>query len=132
VQGEVKHFVKEFEEKKGDKEVNELFEIVQKTTELGDFEVDNLKAQCDSVLPSITANLLVAQSMADKILTRDSRSEIEQALESSKTVRDKEWATFNSEVADKRAKVDEAYQQKELDLRRHYKQLEEQLAAATD
>ena len=29
VQGEVKHFVKEFEEKKGDKEVNELFEIVQ-------------------------------------------------------------------------------------------------------
>ena len=56
----------------------------------------------------------------------------EQALESSKTVRDKEWATFNSEVADKRAKVDEACQQKELDLRRHYKQLEEQLAAATD
>lgn len=132
MQGEVKHFVKEFEDKKGDKEVNDIFEILQKTTELGDFEVDNLKAQCDSVLPSINANLLVAQSMADKILTRDSRSEIEQALESSKAVRDKEWSSFKSEVVDKRSKVDQAYLQKEQDLKKHYQHLEEQLSAEKD
>ena len=50
--------------------------LFQKTTELADFEVDNLKAQCDSVLPGVKANLLVAQSMAEKILSRDSKSEI--------------------------------------------------------
>ena len=38
--------------------------------------MDNLKAQCDSVLPGVKANLLVAQSMAEKILSRDSKSEI--------------------------------------------------------
>ena len=50
--------------------------LFQKTTELADFELDNLKAQCDSVLPGVKANLLVAQSMAEKILSRDSKSEI--------------------------------------------------------
>ena len=50
--------------------------LFQKTTELADIELDNLKAQCDSVLPGVKANLLVAQSMAEKILSRDSKSEI--------------------------------------------------------
>jgi len=127
VQGEVRHFVREIETKKGDREVNDTFEILQKTTELADFELDNLKAQCDSVLPGVKANLLLAQSMAEKILSRDSKSEIEQALASSKTSRDKEWEAFKADIEDRRAKVDEAYQERERDLRRHFQNLETQL-----
>jgi len=108
--------------------VENVFEILQRTTELADVEVDNLKAQCDSSLPAINANLLVAESMASKILARGSSSEIEQALESSKTTREKEWGHFMTEVQDKCAKIDEAYKQKEEDLTKQYKQLEDQLA----
>jgi len=127
VQGEVRRFLREFEGQRGDREVDDAFEVLQRTNELASFEVDNLKAQCDSSLPNLNANLLVAQSMASKILARGSSSEIEQALESSKTAREKEWTNFQAEVQDKCAKIDEAYRKKEEDLTKQYKQLEDQL-----
>ena len=76
VQGEVKRFVREFEGGRGDRDVSNTFDILQRVTELGDFEVDNVRAQCDSALPNLNANLLVAESMCSKILARDSSSEI--------------------------------------------------------
>ena len=53
----------------------------------------------------------------------------EQALESSKTARDKEWNTFLNDIEDKRQKVDKAYQQKETDIKERYAKLEDNLTA---
>ena len=76
MQGEIKHFVKEFEEKRGDREVESVFKILETVTELDSGEIDKVKAQCDSTLPNLNAKLLVANYMCNKILDQARSSEI--------------------------------------------------------
>lgn len=42
VQGEIRHFVKEFEEKRSDREVENVFKILEQVTELRDCEIDKV------------------------------------------------------------------------------------------
>ena len=51
----------------------------------------------------------------------------EQALESSKAARDNEWNSFVHDIEDKTNKVDEAYKQKEIDIKERYAKLENNL-----
>lgn len=76
LKGEVTHFVKEFETKRGDQEVQNLFETLEVTTELQSGQVEKLVTTCDDQLPTINANLLVAQSMCNKILDQAKHSEL--------------------------------------------------------
>jgi hypothetical protein len=46
----------------------------------------------------------------------------DQALESSRLAREKEWSNFMSDVQDKCARIDDAYNQQEADLRRQFDQ----------
>ncbi len=76
VRGEIATFVKEFETKRKDREVDRVFGVLERVTDLRDCEVDKLRAQCDSVVPNVNANLLVAQSMCNKILDHTRSTEI--------------------------------------------------------
>ena len=53
----------------------------------------------------------------------------DQALESSKTARDREWSNFLNDIEDKKQKVDKAYQQKEKDIKERYAKLEDNLSS---
>lgn len=106
-----------------------MFKILETVTELNNGEIDKVKAQCDSTLPNLNARLLVANSMCSKILDQARSSEIEQALESSKTSRDQEWSIFLDDIEDKKKKVDKAYQQKETDTKERYAKLEDNLTS---
>jgi len=123
----VTHFVKEFETKRGDQEVQNLFETLEVTTELQSGQVEKLVTTCDDQLPTVNANLLVAQSMCNKILDQAKHSELDQALESSRQAREKEYSYFLSEFQNKCEKIDDAYNQKEKDLRQHFQKLEKDL-----
>ena len=68
--------MREFEEKRGDREVENVFKILETTTELNSHEVNKLKEIADNTLPNLNANLLVAQSMTNKILEQAKGSEI--------------------------------------------------------
>ena len=68
--------LREFEEKRGDREVENVFKILEKVTELKGGEIDKVQAQCDSTLPNLNARLLVANSMCNKILDQARSSEI--------------------------------------------------------
>ena len=127
IQGEIKHFVKEFEEKRKDREVEKVFQMLEHVTELRDCEVDKLRAQCDSTMPNVNANLLVAQSMCAKILDQGCGAEIDQALESSRIAREKEWNGFMKDIQDKCARIDDAYKRREEDILKQYTELEKQL-----
>ena len=141
------HFVKEFEKKRGDQEVQNLFETLEVTTELQSGQVEKLVNTCDEQIPTINANLLVAQSMSNKILDQAKNSELvslpkkwkknhwilfvfflqDQALESSHQAREKEWSQFLNDFQNKCEKIDDAYNQKEKDLRLHFQKLEKDL-----
>ena len=51
----------------------------------------------------------------------------DQALESSRQAREKEYSYFLSEFQNKCEKIDDAYNQKEKDLRQHFQKLEKDL-----
>ena len=148
VRGETKHFVKEFETRRKDREVDRVFKVLERVTDLRDCEVDKLRAQCDSVVPNVNANLLVAQSMCNKILDQSRSTEIvrkqsiifnqillpitrfvsqDQALESSRLAREKEWSNFMTDIQDKCTRIDDAYNQQEADLRKQFEEMEKQL-----
>jgi len=127
LKGEVTHFVKEFEGKRGDQEVENLFKTFEVTTELQGTEVSKLTSTCDENFPIVNANLLVAQSMCNKILDQAKNSELDQALESSRQAREKEWSNFMSDFQSKCEKIDDAYNQKEEKLKEHYAKLEKDL-----
>nr|XP_040565159.1 biogenesis of lysosome-related organelles complex 1 subunit 5-like isoform X2 [Lepeophtheirus salmonis] len=127
LQGEIRHFIKEFEEKREDREVHNLFNVLEKVTELRESEIDKIITQCDGIFPNLSANLLVAQSMSNKILDQGRTREIEQALENSKDTREKEWTSFMSEIQDTCAKIDDAYKRKEEDITTQYSKLEESI-----
>ena len=68
--------MKEFEEKRGDRDVESVFKVLETVTELNGGEIDKVKAQCDSTLPTLNSRLLVANSMCTKILDQERSSEI--------------------------------------------------------
>ena len=68
--------MKEFEEKRGDREVESVFKVLETVTELNGGEIDKVQAQCDSTLPSLKERLSAATSMCTKILDQERRSEI--------------------------------------------------------
>ena len=129
VQGEVRSFVKEFEETRGDREVERTFRVLERVTELRDCEIDKLKAQCETSVPAVRENVRAAQALCDRILDKDRSAEIEQALESSQHAREREWKAFSEEAKAKRERIDEAFRQKEADLRRQYADFESQFSA---
>ncbi len=104
-----------------------LFETLEVNTELQTTEVEKLSKTLEDNLPEIGANLLVAQSMFNKILDQAKNSELDQALESSRVARDKEWSNFMGEFQNKCEKIDDAYNQKERDLKEHFAKLEKDL-----
>ena len=54
----------------------------------------------------------------------------DQAIESSRQAREKEWSSFMSEFQNKCEKIDDAYNQKEEALKEHYSKLEKDLLTA--
>ena len=51
----------------------------------------------------------------------------DQALESSHQAREKEWSQYLNDFQNKCEKIDDAYNQKEKDLRLHFQKLEKDL-----
>ena len=86
VQGETRHFVKEFEEKRQDREVENVFSLLERIAELRDSGLPKLKVRRYCLMPifhrffpqeqanheactRLTANLLVAESMCNRYAT---------------------------------------------------------------
>ena len=51
----------------------------------------------------------------------------DQALESSRLAREKEWSNFMTDIQDKCTRIDDAYNHQEADLRKQFEQMEKQL-----
>ena len=69
--GEVRYFLHEFEEARGDREIENLFSILEKTTDIHGDQAGRLIGLCESQVPSMKARLDVAGSMCQQILEPD-------------------------------------------------------------
>ncbi|XP_011345555.1 biogenesis of lysosome-related organelles complex 1 subunit 5 isoform X2 [Ooceraea biroi] len=132
VQGEITFFLREFEEKRADKEkrvdreVERLFKILEYTTELKD-ELDRTEQLGDCHLPSLKANADVALSMCNRVLQREENFDSDSVLSKNRSLRRKEWERFINDISDKCQKVDQTFQEKETEIREFYVDLEKKL-----
>jgi len=127
---EIAFFVKEFEEKRKDREVDHLFKILELVTELKQTEIPRAGSLADIHLPKLSAELEVAVSISDKLIQRTSAAAEEkynQKLEQGRAERVIEWDTFVHEMTTRCIRIDGNYKVKETEIRHLYAQAEQKL-----
>jgi len=125
LQGEIKHFLREFEEKRGDREVENIFSSLERVSELRDLGLPGLITSASSNRSTnLVANLQVAESMLGRILEQEETGEVEKTLVASREAREKEWTNFLQEVQVRCKKIDQSFKEQEDSIRKKYQDLE--------
>ncbi|CAM1299566.1 Uncharacterised protein g2466 [Pycnogonum litorale] len=130
LQGEHKFFLKEFEEKRQDQEIKNIFSIVEKVTETKETELERIQQNGDTYLSPIQGNLNLAIQMCDKIIERGEKSAqvATQDLQRQRVGRRSEWDCFIANIQDQKARVDKMFIDKERELNSYFEQLEKSLS----
>jgi len=126
LQGEVKHFIREFEEKRKDREVEHIFSCLERVSELRDLGLPQLiiNTSSSNSSTSLVANLQVSESMLGRILEQGETGEVEKTLVASRDTREREWTNFLQEVQIRCQKVDQSFKEQEDSIRKKYQDLE--------
>lgn len=119
----------ELQDSRQDREVDRLFRILERVTELKDSEINKSKSLADIHIPKLSAELQVAESIADKLLNKRLKSEedITKQLEKKRQDRTQEWDTFVHDMTSKCIRIDNTFKEKEEEVRELYKQAEVKL-----
>ncbi|XP_075237297.1 biogenesis of lysosome-related organelles complex 1 subunit 5-like isoform X2 [Lycorma delicatula] len=129
--GEIKFFLQEFEEKRSDREVQRLFEILEKVSEVRDSKIDRIKSATNS-LPDLQTQIDLAVSRCETIIQNQNKYNSDLALEAKREIRKAEWEAFLIDIDEKYKKVDLTFGEKEKELREFYKDLERKLHINSD
>ncbi|XP_076683354.1 biogenesis of lysosome-related organelles complex 1 subunit 5 [Andrena cerasifolii] len=127
IQGEITFFLREFQEKRGDREVEHLFKILEYSTELKENQLDRTEQLGDCHLPSLKANVDVALSMCERVLQREQDFDSDGALQENRERRKLEWEKFVNDMSEKCAKVNQTFEEKEEEIKEFYMDLERKL-----
>ena len=116
---------REFEEKRGDREVENIFSCLERVSELRDLGLPSLISSAnDNSATSLVANLQVSESMLSRILDQGETGEVEKTLISSREAREKEWTNFLQEIQSRCKNIDQRFKEQEDAIRKKYKDLE--------
>ncbi|XP_076173364.1 biogenesis of lysosome-related organelles complex 1 subunit 5 [Ptiloglossa arizonensis] len=126
-QGEITFFLREFQEKRGDREVERLFKILEYSTELKENQLDRTEQLGDCHLPSLKVNVIVALSMCKRVLEREDNFDSDKALEENRQKRKLEWEKFVNDMSEKCEKVNHTFEGKENEIKEFYDDLERKL-----
>ncbi|KAK8751941.1 hypothetical protein OTU49_011144 [Cherax quadricarinatus] len=73
LRGEIEFFKKEFEEKRGDREVEQLFRSLELITEIKEGQIEKIVNSSDDNLPRTIADVQVALHMCEDTLDTESK-----------------------------------------------------------
>ncbi|KAL3290081.1 hypothetical protein HHI36_023450 [Cryptolaemus montrouzieri] len=124
--GEINFLLNEFEVKRGDKEVNELFLIVENITDLKDTQIGKVNKILDTNLQELNENLAESLSLSKRILDLEGKYKEDSTLETSRDKRKIIWDQFMSNITEKYSEINNSYEQKENNLRIHYTDITKQ------
>ncbi|XP_012167057.1 biogenesis of lysosome-related organelles complex 1 subunit 5-like isoform X2 [Bombus vosnesenskii] len=127
IQGEITFFLREFQEKRDDREVERLFKILEYSTDLKESQLDRTEQLGDCHLPSLKANVDVALSMCERVLQREQNFDSDIALLENREIRKLEWEKFVNDMSENCEKVNQTFQEKENEIKEFYIDLERKL-----
>lgn len=124
--------LKEFEEKRGDREVENLFAILEKFAEIKDIELVTIKKTGEAGLPVLKEKLDQAINLFEKVEADylETRKNNQTKREENKAKRQKEWDQFIDDMNFKCQRIDNAFEEKEEELRDLYADLNHKLNIA--
>lgn len=123
--GELQSFIREFEVKKGIRDVESLLKAGETLTELGS-SLDSLQGQHSSILSSFGKSVEEATA-AVEALCHQQPPEVDQGLLERRERRQRVWQAFLEKNTAQLLAVDNLTRHKELEYRQHYAQLEQKL-----
>lgn len=129
LQGLTNNFVKEFEEKRGDRELPALTQTFELVIESRDKTWPSLTEQLDSHLAQLKESVDKAKNQCQQIL-QDAEQKTDW-LESQRASREQKWAEFMAAQVVRSSNVDEEFKSKVDSLHKHYADLEEKLREGT-
>lgn len=109
--------------------MDRLFKILERVTEIKDTETNKCQSLADIHIPKLSAELQVAESIADTLLAKRLKAEadITAQLEKKRQDRTIEWDTFVHDMTNKCIRIDNTFKGKEDEVRELYKKAEEKL-----
>ncbi|XP_039761714.1 biogenesis of lysosome-related organelles complex 1 subunit 5 isoform X2 [Pararge aegeria] len=121
--------LREFEEKRGDREVENLFAIVENLTEIKDTQVERISKNSIAALPVLAEKLEQALKLSDQI--EKDYLELQKINKEKKAKnfekRQKEWDQFIDDMNFKCQRIDNTFEEKEEELRDLYADLNHKL-----
>ncbi|XP_026731912.1 biogenesis of lysosome-related organelles complex 1 subunit 5 [Trichoplusia ni] len=127
--GEIKFMLKEFEEKRGDREVENLFSILEKLTDIKDSQADKIRKSGETGLPILKEKLEQALQLSDEVEKdyQEKHKVIEVKRQQLREKRQKEWDQFIDDMNFKCQRIDNTFEEKEEELRDLYADLNHKL-----
>ncbi|XP_052802916.1 biogenesis of lysosome-related organelles complex 1 subunit 5-like [Mya arenaria] len=126
LQGHIKAFVREFEEKRGGREVEQLEKISGQVLDIKDKYLEEMKTALDTFLTNIQAKASVAVEVCKKIEEKENNVDVGQ-LELERDRRKREWDTFMQKQFERSAEVDRDMDAEMKKVAEEYVEMEKKL-----
>ncbi|XP_068626962.1 biogenesis of lysosome-related organelles complex 1 subunit 5 [Battus philenor] len=127
--GEIKFMLKEFEDKRGDREVENLFSIIENYTDVKDTHADKIVKAGAIVLPLLNEKLEQSLKLIGEI--EKDYSDIQKVCNEKRSEnqekRQKEWDNFIDDMNFNCKRIDNTFEEKEEELRDLYADLNHKL-----
>ncbi|XP_023947390.2 biogenesis of lysosome-related organelles complex 1 subunit 5 isoform X2 [Bicyclus anynana] len=121
--------LKEFEEKRGDREVENLFAILENLTDIKDTQVEKITKSSVAVFPVLLEKLDQAVKLSEEV--EKDYLELQKINQKKKAEnfekRQKEWSQFIDDMNFKCQRIDNTFEEKEEELRDLYADLNHKL-----
>ncbi|XP_018334841.1 biogenesis of lysosome-related organelles complex 1 subunit 5 [Agrilus planipennis] len=125
--GEVQFFIREFERKRNDWEVEQLFTVLEKVTDIKVTQIDRFKQSVNLSFPQINIGLSKVSNLSDNIILAEEKYKTDTTLEQAREQRKLEWQQFVDNMSHACNNIDTTFEQKEKELEEFYTDLEEKL-----
>ncbi|CAH1103117.1 unnamed protein product [Psylliodes chrysocephalus] len=113
--GEIAFTLREFEQKRKDTEVDNLFKAIEVITEIKDTEIDRLK-QAAIQIDKINESLEIAVQLSDNFTKLEEKYKHDNTLEDLRSKRKIVWDKFMDDITSKYSEINTNYETKEEEL----------------
>ncbi|XP_031335465.1 biogenesis of lysosome-related organelles complex 1 subunit 5 [Photinus pyralis] len=129
--GEIQFTLREYEQKRGDVEVDHLFTLLEKIADIKGTQINRLKESVDFSLLDVNDTIKEALSICNIINDLESTYPQDSATELARNSRKVEWEKFVDDMSVHCEEVDTTYEQKQEELQQLYVDLQNKLGINT-
>ncbi|XP_060066826.1 biogenesis of lysosome-related organelles complex 1 subunit 5-like [Ylistrum balloti] len=131
LQGHINYFIKEFEEKRGDREQERLDKISKEIMKMNETLLPESLDAMQVYLANVSAKLKVATEVCYKIEEKGNSVE-SSVLEEGRQRRNKDWEVYTNRQLKRCENIDKDFEEQVKTLHRHYNELEDKLTNSSN